>query len=189
MISEKYHQVIKKNIKRLKFFANRLWFPPLLILLALLDALIVIIPTDGILISSSMLIKKRWMTFAFCVALGSAIGALILIYLVNHFGLQGILNHYPEVNQSETWKWTQHFFNQYGLIVLFVVGLTPFSQQPALIIAALSSVPIFPLAVVILVSRIIKFCVMAYIATHAPRLLGKLWGVQDELKDAGIEHF
>lgn len=187
MISEKYHRLIKKNVKKLQRFANRFWFPPLLLLLALLDALVIIIPADGILISSSMLIKKRWMPFALCVAIGSTLGALILVYFVDHYGLQKILEFYPGIDQSHIWKWTLNFFNQYGLMVVFLVGLTPISQQPVLIIAALANVSFFPLTLAILVSRIIKFCIMAYVASHTPRLLNKFWGVKNEMKDAGIK--
>lgn len=186
MITEKYHQLIRRSTIRLRRFANRIWFPPLLLLLAALDALLIVIPTDGILISSSMLMRKRWITFAICVAVGSAIGSLALISLVNHFGLEKILQYYPDVDQTQMWKVTLNFFSEYGLLVVFLVGVTPFTQQPALIIAALSNISFVPLAAVVLVSRIIKFCIMAYIATHAPRLLKKLWGIQGELKDTGV---
>ena len=185
-LTEKYHQFIKRTIKVLRGFANRLWFLPLLSLLAALDALLIIIPTDGILISSSMLMKKRWMSFGFFVAVGSAIGSLTLISLVNHLGIEQILQLYPGVDQTQIWKWTLNFFNEYGLLVVFLVGVTPFTQQPALIMAALSDIPYAPLAAVIFFSRVIKFCLMAWIATHAPRLLSKLWGIQGELKDTGV---
>jgi membrane protein YqaA with SNARE-associated domain len=187
MISKKYHRSIKKYVKKLQRFANRFWFPPLLLTLALLDALVIIIPTDGILISSSMLIKKRWGPFALSVAIGSTIGALILVYFVHHHGLQKILEFYPTIDQSQAWKWTLNFFNQYGLLVVFLIGVTPLTQQPILIMAALSNISFFPLALIILISRLIKFSVMAYIASHTPRLLSKLWGVKDEMQDAGVK--
>lgn len=185
-VTEKYHQFIRRSIKVLQGFVNRIWFPPLLLLLAALDTLLIVIPTDGILISSSMLMKKRWISFGLFVAVGSAIGALTLISLVNHLGLDKILQFYPGVEQTKIWKMTFDFFHEYGLIVVFLIGVTPFTQQPALIIAALSDIPIAPLAAAILISRVIKFSVMAYIATHAPRLLSKLWGIQGELKDTGV---
>lgn len=187
MISKKYHSLLRKNIKKLQRFANRFWFAPLLLLLAFLDALILIIPTDGILISSSMVIKRRWFPFALSTAVGSAIGALLLVYLVDYYGLQKILEFYPGIDKANTWKWTLDFFQQYGLLVVFLVGITPITQQPILIIAALSGLSYVPLAMAILVSRIIKFCIMAYVASHTPRLLNKLWGLKDELKDAGIK--
>lgn len=187
MISEKYHNLIKRNVIRLRRFTNRIWFAPFLLLLAILDVLFVVIPTDGLLISSSMVLKKKWMRFGLSVAIGSAVGALILVQAVDHYGLEKILEFYPGVNETNIWKWTLSFFNDYGLLVVFLIGITPFSQQPVLAIAALSDIAFLPMAAAILISRIIKFSIMAYIASHTPRLLNKLWGVKSEMDDVGIK--
>lgn len=187
MISDKYHRLLKKSANRVRRYANRFWFPPLLLVLAILDVLLIIIPIDGILISSSMLIKRRWMPFALSVAIGSTIGALLLVNLVDSYGLHKMLEFYPGFDQGYMWKWTLNFFNQFGLLIVFLMGITPLSQQPILAIAALSDISFFPLALAILISRIIKFCIIAYIATHAPRLLKKIWGVQNELKDVELK--
>ncbi len=187
MISEKYHQLLESNVAKLERFVGRIWYPPLLTLLALLDVLIVIIPTDSILISSSMLKKERWPIFALSVAIGSTFGALILYLLVDYHGLEKYLEFFPGINQSEAWAWTLKFFDQYGLLLVFLVGISPFSQQPVLIIATLSEFSLIPLVTVIFLSRIIKFSIFAYIASHSPRLLKKLWIVKKELKDSGVK--
>lgn len=187
MISNKYHRLIYKAVKKIQRFANRVWFPPLLMVLAMIDIFLIIIPTDGILISSSMLIKKRWMLFALSAAIGATVGSLFLVHLVESHGLLKILEFYPGMDQGSGWQWTLKFFNQYGLLVAFLVGITPFSQQPVLIIAAISNISFLPLALVVFVSRLIKCGTMAYVASHAPRLLRKFWGVKNELKDAGIK--
>lgn len=187
MISKKYHFAIARIVKKLQRFTNRFWFPPLISLLALLDVLIIIIPTEGILISSILLKNKRWITFALSVAIGSTIGSVLLINLIEHYGLQEVLKYYPSIDQTLLWKWTLNFFNQYGLLVVFLIGITPLTQQPVLIFAALSKISFPPLIIVILISRIIKFGAIAYIASHAPRMLSKFWGIQNEIKDAGIE--
>lgn len=72
----KLHLKISQYIKIMQQFANRLWYPPLIGFLAALDNFIVIIPNDGILISSSMLTPRRWFVLAFTVAVGSTIGAI-----------------------------------------------------------------------------------------------------------------
>lgn len=187
MITEKYHHLITKNVKKLQRFVSRIWFPPLLMILSMLDVLLIIIPADGILISSSILKKRRWPFFALSVAIGSTLGALLLYFLVDHYGLQKILEFYPGIDQTNSWTWTSNFFNQYGLLVVFLVGITPFSQQPVLIMATLSQLSFLPLVSVILISRIIKFCIMAYIASHTPHLLKKFWGVKNEMKDVGVK--
>lgn len=185
--SEKLHAKIQAYVLRLEQFADRVWYPPLIAILAILDNLIVIIPTDGILVASSMLIPKRWMVYATSISIGSTIGAVILCMLVEYQGAPWVLEMFPNVDQTQVWKLTESFFDEYGLIVVFVVSLTPLMQQPVLIISALSHTPLSHLALAIFVGRFIKFMIMAYLGSHSPRLVKKIWGMKDELKDAGVK--
>lgn len=178
---------LKKMTKKLFRYSNRIWFSPLLFLLALLDAFILVIPTDGILISSSMIAKRKWPIFGISVAIGSAIGAFLIVWGVEVYGMEIILKFFPKITETLVWIKTEEFFKQYGLFVLFFVGITPFSQQPALILAALSKGAFLPIFIIILVSRVIKFLIMSYIASHTPKLLNKLWGISKDMKDAGIQ--
>jgi len=184
---KRIHVHIRRTVRKFQKFIDRVWFAPLLALLAALDSLIIVIPTDGLLISSTMLKKSRWWFFAFFVAIGSTLGALVLVALSDYLGLEKILEFYPGLDQSQVWQTTMEFFKKYGIIVAFVVGLTPFSQQPALIIAGLIHNSFMGLAIAIFISRVIKYLIMAYIASHAPRLLSKMWGLKDELADSGIK--
>ena len=178
---------IKSLVRRLQKFVERVWYPPFIAILALLDNFIVIIPNDGILISSAMLKPKRWIVFAVAVAIGSAVGAVALAALVEFKGLEYILNIYPGLTKTSSWVWSDNFFKTYGLVVVFLVAVTPFVQQPAIILASLAQVPIVELAAAIFIGRLIKFLIMAYVGARAPDLLSKLWGVRGELEDVGIK--
>lgn len=187
VMSEKLHARIRGFVETLQRYTDRLWYPPLIGLLAALDNFIIVVPTDGILISSSMLTPKRWIALALSVAVGSTLGALVLAALVELQGLPWILEYYPSVNQTQTWAWSQEFFENYGLILVFAVAVTPVMQQPAVILAGLANTPLVQLAFVIFTGRVIKFLIMAYVGSHAPRLLDKMWGLKGELKDAGVK--
>ncbi len=187
MISEKLHEKIQVHVKFLQRYADRFWYPPLIGFLAALDNLVIIIPNDGILISSSMLIPKRWFIFALSVAIGSTLGAMVLAALVETQGLPWILDWYPGVSENKTWVLSKEFFEKYGLLLVFVVATTPLMQQPAVILASLASTPPLELAAVIFVGRFLKFLLMAYIGSHAPRLLKKMWGLKGELQDVGVK--
>lgn len=186
-ITDKLHAKIRTYVQKLEQFADRLWYPPLIGLLSALDNLIIIIPNDGILIASSMLIPKRWAIFAISVSIGSTIGAVALSAVVEHQGLPWILEFYPGINTTAMWLHTEKFFDQYGLLVVFAIGASPIMQQPVVILAALANTPLYKLAATIFAGRFIKFMVMAYLGSHSPRLLKKIWGIKDELKDAGIK--
>ncbi len=182
-LQAQFHEKIKRSVQVLQRYVNRIWYGPLIGLLAALDNLIVVIPNDGILISSTMLVPKRWISFAFCVAVGSTVGALVLGGLIEVYGLNLVHQYFPGIDQTQSWTWTVQFFERYGLFLVFLVGVTPFVQQPAVILAALANTPLYQLGLAVFFGRLIKFLIMAYVASHAPRLLGRLWGVQRELKD------
>jgi len=54
---------IKTLIKSSQQFADRAWYPPLIAFLSAIDNIVIIIPNDGILVASAMLIPKRWRLF------------------------------------------------------------------------------------------------------------------------------
>ncbi len=184
---EKLHQLSKMMIKKVRRFAYRFWYAPLLSILAALDNFLLIIPNDSILISSAMIVKRRWMLFAFFVSVGSTIGAMALVKVVESQGLPWILEMFKGLDQTKTWQWSESFMGKYGVFMVFLVGITPFSQQPVLILAALGSFSDWSIALSIFSSRLLKFLFMAYVGAFAPKLLKRFWGVQGELKDADID--
>lgn len=186
MLTEKLKIKIRSTIKNLQKYADRIWYTPLIGILAALDNIIIIIPTDGILISSSILIPKRWILFAISIALGSTLGALFLAWLVEYQGLPWILNFYPGLSESKTWKISMDLFEKYGLILVFIVAVTPLMQQPAVILASLAKTPLIELTAIIFLGRLIKYLIMAYIGSHTPKLLSKLFGLKEELEEVGV---
>lgn len=187
MITQNWKDKLHRSIQLLQTYADRQWYPPFIAFLAAMDNLIIIIPNDGILISSSMLIPKRWFIFAFFVAIGSTLGAIALAALVELQGLPWILETYPGLRENQFWTITLHFFEKYGNLVVFVVALTPIMQHPAVILASLADTPLDELAGIIFSGRFIKFLIMAYVGSHAPKLLKKLWGLKDELQEVGVK--
>ena len=187
MLAPKLHDKIRSYVTRLEKFADRSWYPPLIGILAALDNLVIVIPNDGILVASSMLIPKRWLVFAVCVAIGSTIGAMVLSSVVQLQGLPWILDYYPGINETEMWNLTDKFFDQYGLLLVFAIGASPIMQQPVVILAGLANTPLLTLAAAIFAGRMLKFAVMAYLGSHSPKMLKKIWGLKDELNDAGVK--
>lgn len=183
MRSKVFKRHIRKKMRDLQSFADRIWYPPLLGFLAALDNLIFVIPNDGLLISSSMLTPRKWFALAISVTIGSTLGALVLITVVKLQGLPWILDVYPGLDQSHIWLWSLDFFQRYGMLLVFFVALTPIAQQPAIMLASLAQSSTQELCFVIFSGRLIKFIFLAYLASHTPKLISKLWGVQRELKD------
>ena len=185
--TDKLHENIQNLVKSLQLYTDRIWYAPLIGLLAALDNLLIIIPTDGILVSSTMLRTKSWILFAVSISVGSTLGAMALAAVVELKGLPWILEVYPGLDESLSWTWTMQFFEKYGMFLVFFVAATPLMQHPAVILASLANTPLMKLAIVILSGRMLKYLIMGYIASHAPRLLKKMWGLGSELEDAGVK--
>lgn len=187
MRSRRFRVKIQRAVNWVESFVERLWYPPLIGFLAFLDNFIIVIPNDGILVSSSMLTPRRWWILALFVAFGSTLGAVCLASVIQNHGLPWILDIYPHLDETKTWAWSETLFDKYGLFLVFAVSVTPLMPHPAIILASLAQVPLFHLALVILAGRLIKFLALAYIGSHTPRMLRKLWGFKGELLDAGIK--
>ena len=187
MSKDKHTKYLKIQMRKIQRHTRKKWFSPFIGLLAALDNFILIIPTDGLLISSTMLIPKKWLSFAISVTIGSLIGAMGIAYLVELHGLPWLLNFYPDLDQTKSWIWSQQFFENYGLLCVFVVSLTPLMQHPAIVLAVLVNTPMYKLALVIFGGRAVKYLFFAYIASHSPKYLKKIWGIKGEMEEVDIK--
>lgn len=178
-------QRIRNWISILQKHVQSWWYPPLIAFLALIDNVVIVVPTDGLLVSATILNPKRWIYIALMVTVGSACGALVLGYLLELHGLPLLLEWFPDIAQSKTWQVTDHLMDRWGTLALFAVALSPMMQQPAIILAALAGMPLLELFGIVFVGRMLKYLTLAWISTHAPGLLTRLWGIQGELKEAG----
>lgn len=183
----KLHQKIQIYIKWLEQFADRPWYPLLIAVLSVLDNFLIVIPNDGILVASSMLVPKRWFIFALFVSVGSTLGSVLFSALVEMQGLPWIQQYYSGITESQIWIWTEKFFDTYDIWIVFIVAILPITQHPVLILAGLSNTSLMTLTIVVFAGRFLKFALMAYLGSHSPKLLKKIWGMQDELKDAGMK--
>lgn len=171
----------------LQKYADRWWYAPAIGLLAGADLFLVVIPTDGLLISAVMLAPRRWIYTAFMVTIGSTLGTLLLGHLLQVHGLPLLLNISPGIEQSSMWIWTNNLMDSWGTWAVFLIALSPLMQHPAVALAAMAGMTLTTLGLMVFSGRIIKYLFLAYLATHAPGMLGKLWGLQHELEEVGLK--
>ena len=171
----------------LQRYADRWWYPPLIAVLAFADAFIIVVPTDGLLVSAVMLSPKRWIYSAILVSLGSSLGAIALGHVIGVHGLAILLHISPGIDHSAAWTWTSELMGKWGYWALFLVALSPLMQHPAIAIAALAGMNLVHVFAFVLSGRAIKYLFLAWLATHAPAFLGRLWGIQHDLEEVGLE--
>jgi membrane protein YqaA with SNARE-associated domain len=179
-------KVVQRWIHWLQQYANRWWYAPVIGLLAALDSFIVVVPTDGLLVSASMLAPRRWFSTALILTFGSTLGAWALAAVLETHGLPFLLQLVPGVNETRAWAWTDHMIDQWGGIGLFLVALSPIMQHPAVALAALADMPLTKIFLIVFAGRLLKYLFLSWVSSHTPALLGRLWGLRAELKEVGI---
>lgn len=180
------HHWVGIQTKRLQSHIDQSWYGPFIAFLAAVDFFVIIVPTDGLAISSTLLRPKKWFSVAIWISIGSTVGAFLLATLVENFGADLIYHWFPSMTESQSWQWTQEFFVKYGIWVVAGIGATPLMQHPSIILAALANKNLTLIAGAYFCGRIFKFTIMGYISSHMPKLIRKIWGVQDELEEVGV---
>lgn len=166
----------KKILKFLKVVLEKVdnpFFPLVMAILAAIDHFIIVIPSDGILITSVFIRKKKWVRNAFFISLGSTLGAILIVLIVHHFGQERIIMHFPNITHSTFWPYSQNLLINYGLWGLFLVMLTPFMQQPALILIGLTEHSFLIVLAVVLAGKGMKYFLMAWVASKFPEVIRK----------------
>jgi membrane protein YqaA with SNARE-associated domain len=160
---------------RLKKFADRAWYAPFVGMLAGADQFIMIVPIETLMIPSVLLNPKRWFWTALCVTTGCTVGALALSTLASLYGMPLIEHWAPHVLHSPSWIRSTGYINEKGAWALFAIAIGPLPQQPAVALAGLSHMAPLKVFLAVWLGRAIKYCFFAYLASHAPKYLTKIF--------------
>ena len=157
-------------------------FYPGLALCCALDVFVFIVPTDGLVVSSTLLRPQRWKLIALVAAVGSALGVVGLAALVKWKGAQVIALFFADFLHSASWHSTEALIDQYGPGALALIALSPLPLQPAAILTALTHVSLLGILLAAFVGRGAKFLFFTWACTHAPRLLRGIRGANRTMK-------
>ncbi len=164
-------------------YIDRPWYPYLVSLLVFLDMFVLFIPSDGLLVSAVLMRPKRWVRTFIIVSTGSALGALLLAYLLQ-WNPDYIMNDlFPYLFQNEGWKGTDRFVDDYGALALGVIAASPFPQLPAVMVASLAGMPLFSIFLACWIGRLSKYALFAWLASHAPKYLLRFRGLTKEVEE------
>jgi membrane protein YqaA with SNARE-associated domain len=167
-------------IQKLKTFADRSWYAPLVGLLAGLDQFIVVIPIEWLLIPGVLVRPKRWLSSALWVTTGCALGALLLAGVAENYGPDLLTQWAPSVVHSKGWVQATGFLDEHGALSVFLIAVSPFPQQPIVALAGLAKISLPKVFLAVWMGRAIKYCLVAWLASHAPNLLSRLPGAKKQ---------
>jgi membrane protein YqaA with SNARE-associated domain len=155
-------------------FIRGRWAVPLVAIMAALDAFLLVIPNDALLIAAVLAQPKRWIRITLWITIGSTVGAVIFAGLVSHFGEEMLRHFMPSLMESQHWLDFANLVHRHGLWGLTLVSLGPLPQQTGVAIAGLSNMPLHQVAIGVFLGRFVKYLLIAWCAVHAPNVLRRL---------------
>ena len=136
--------------------------------LALLGTCTAAYPITSVVVPAVLVAPRRWGGIALSAALGSALGALLLVIVLHHMGWASLYAHFPQLLQDQSWAQVMDWTRRYGLLALFLVSISPLPQTPALVV--LSNVPLhYPgVLLAIFTGKLLKYLAFAWVGSRFP---------------------
>ena len=157
---------IRRWVGRLFPYANRWWFPPLAAALSATATLSLSVPVGPLLIALVALNPRRWRALVVWSVLGSAVAGALFTYLLGHFGGAWIDERLPQLAASKHWHYLVSWVSSYGFVTLAAVAASPFTQTPALFLAALIGMPWPEVFAALLLGKGLKYSLVGAITAR-----------------------
>ncbi|HEX2101506.1 MAG TPA: hypothetical protein VHF69_12620, partial [Candidatus Synoicihabitans sp.] len=138
------------------------------------DSFVPVIPSVSLLLALSLLQPQRWRIFAAWFALGAAWGGVAVALLLR---VSGAPEAYAEWIAPAELSVFADWLREFGAIALFGLALLPFPMRSAVIVCALSEIPVLHIAVGLLSGRLIGYSAAAWLVTRVPQWIARRRGV------------
>ncbi|MFZ2629141.1 MAG: VTT domain-containing protein, partial [Rugosibacter sp.] len=138
------------------------------LLLALAGTFSAAYPVTAVVVPASLLAPGRWRQIAVTTALGSALGATLLVIVCHHLGWSQVYRHFPEFVGNARWGEVMAWMSRYGLLALFVIALSPLPQTPALVFAGIVRHDYADVFAVMLAGKFFKYGAYAWLTASFP---------------------
>lgn len=163
-----------KIAKKLKTYSSHRWFGVYAGGVISLDYFIPVLPSTTLVIASSLLQPKKWLTMAIWLALGSTIGGVFVSSLLQVFSEVLINGIFSGVAASDEWHNMITFIQRYGVYGLFLFACIPTPIRTVTFVTAISGVSLPMIAIAILGGRLVSYVGLSYITSRFPNWLLKI---------------
>lgn len=136
--------------------------------LALAGTVTAAYPVTAVIVPAALLAPRRWRRLTLLTALGSALGATLLVEFFHHLGWNQIYARFPELASRREWAEVMDWVVAYGALALFLISASPLPQTPALIVFAIGRHDYFAVFVAMFCGKLIKYGLFAWAASRFP---------------------
>ena len=150
-------------------FFDHPWFFAGLGVLALVNNFTVLIPVEPLLLGAVFVQPKQWRLGTLWVALGSALGAFALAYLLQRHASGLALHFIPHRLHSPSWAHYVTMTRRLGFFGVGLLALAPLPQQAIIVAALLVDTSPLSISLQIGLSRALKYGLFSYITARKVR--------------------
>ena len=161
---------VRRWVERLRPYADHWWFPPLSAALSAAATLSLSVPVAPVLIALVALNPRRWRAVVAWSVLGSAVAGALFTHLLGHFGSAWINQRLPQLAGAKHWHYLVSWVSSYGFVTLAAIAASPFTQTPALILAAVLGLPWPEVLGALLLGKGLKYSVLGALTARASSL-------------------
>ena len=79
-----------------------------------------------------------------------------------------VVSHYPELIETDTWRFAIDWMENYGLFALIIIAGSPMPQTPALFFYSLADPSAFGVLVAVGIGKIVKYVFLAWATYRYP---------------------
>ena len=145
---------------------------------------LVVLYVAGVLANGARL--ERRVTAALANALGTTVGAALLLRLIDQNGVDAVVDSFPSIFASKGWERSKELISAHGVAGTVLVSAMPIVLHPVVIFGITAGMQHSTLLGAIMLGRTIKYTLMAQLAVGAPHLLrffGYKGDVEKDKKD------
>lgn len=128
-----------------------------------IEAIFFPIPPDVMLIPMSMSKPKSAVRFALYTAIASALGGIVG-YAIGYFATDWVQGIVQQWGYGEHWAKAMSWFEQWGVLVVFVAGFSPIPYKVFTICAGVMQMAFLPFTLTAFISRAARFLLVAKLA-------------------------
>lgn len=133
-------------------------------------------PVTAVVVPATLMAAARWRAISGISALGSAIGATVLMLVFHHLGWSQLYERYPELVTDPSWIRVVDWGRRYGTAALFLIALSPLPQTPALMFFGALRPDYAGVFAAMLSGKLLKYGAFAWTSSRFPVRVGKTLG-------------
>ena len=155
-------------IRRLTQRASHPAFPVFVGGIALASTLSMSVPFASLLVATTLMAPRRWLSIAVWSSLGAAVGAGLLYLAFHHLGWVRLFALYPEIVRTAAWSDATRWLSNYGVAVLLLIAALPLPLTPALMFAAITGLSVIEVLPALWLGKLIKYTTYAWLTSAFP---------------------